>query len=329
MNKKYTVFISSTYADLKDERKKLLDNISGGDYIPVGMEYFPAADDEQFEIIKKLVDDCDYYVLIIGGRYGSINNSTGKSYTEMEYEYAVKQKIPVLVFAYEDIDKLPSEKKDANADMQKKLIAFRNSAISNRLAKLWNNLEGLIGSVITALNKAIREIERPGWTRGSQIDNAVLLTQINELRIVNAELKKQNAQLQVELSSKKEEYVFEGQSVTLHFIERQTRVYTAGEKRKEIDKSFTLDEIFRVISLKLTVPIHNSDLKYAFETLCSGFSLSMEQVLAIRAQFIALELVEITYSEVKEKFGVVSNIEFTKLTKKGIAEMTRLNIISK
>ncbi|QLQ19617.1 MAG: DUF4062 domain-containing protein [Exiguobacterium profundum] len=65
MNKKFQVFISSTYEDLIEERKSVEETIIRSGDIPVGMEAFPAADDEQFEFIKTIIDACDYYVLII------------------------------------------------------------------------------------------------------------------------------------------------------------------------------------------------------------------------------------------------------------------------
>ena len=94
-NKKYQVFVSSTFIDLQEERRKVLDVLLMADCIPAGMEAFVATDDEQFEVIKKVIDLCDYYILIIGQRYGSVNEVTKKSYTEMEYEYAKKIGVPV------------------------------------------------------------------------------------------------------------------------------------------------------------------------------------------------------------------------------------------
>lgn len=99
MDKKYQVFISSTFSDLIEERKKIQEILLMADCIPAGMEAFVATNEEQFNVIKKVIDLCDYYVLIVGGRYGSVNESTGLSYTEMEYDYAVENNIPVLVFA--------------------------------------------------------------------------------------------------------------------------------------------------------------------------------------------------------------------------------------
>ena len=71
MDKRYQVFVSSTYADLKEERRAVIQTVVELDCIPAGMELFPAADEEQLAFIKRVIDDCDYYLLIIGGRYGS------------------------------------------------------------------------------------------------------------------------------------------------------------------------------------------------------------------------------------------------------------------
>ena len=77
--KMYQVFVSSTYEDLKDERNKVLQALLRIDCIPIGMEYFNAADEDQFTVIKDLISSCDYYVLILGGKYGSIEEKSQKS----------------------------------------------------------------------------------------------------------------------------------------------------------------------------------------------------------------------------------------------------------
>lgn len=53
MDKRYQVFVSSTFADLKDERSNVIQTLMEMDCIPAGMELFPALDEEQFEFIKK------------------------------------------------------------------------------------------------------------------------------------------------------------------------------------------------------------------------------------------------------------------------------------
>ena len=75
MDKKHQVFVSSTYEDLQVERQEVMHVLLELGCIPSGMELFPAANDSQWELIKGVIDDCDYYVVIIAGRYGSIGPS--------------------------------------------------------------------------------------------------------------------------------------------------------------------------------------------------------------------------------------------------------------
>ncbi len=188
MEKKYQVFISSTYADLIEERKKVLDILLTADCIPAGMEAFVATDAEQFEVIKKVIDLCDYYVLIIGKRYGSIHPDTGISYTEMEYNYAISKNIPVLVFALDVSVDVSEDKKETDTSKIEKLEAFRRRAMSNRLATIWHSAEDLIGSLAVAIMKAKTEIDRPGWQRGADYDEASLRREIMSLQEKNKTL---------------------------------------------------------------------------------------------------------------------------------------------
>lgn len=60
MDKKYQIFISSTYKDLINEREQVRDTILSMYQFPIGMEMFSAADEEQWEIIKETIDSSDY-----------------------------------------------------------------------------------------------------------------------------------------------------------------------------------------------------------------------------------------------------------------------------
>ncbi|WP_434515517.1 DUF4062 domain-containing protein [Dechloromonas sp. ARDL1] len=72
MSKKYQVFISSTYEDLKAERDQVIKATLEMGHIPVGMEMFSAADEEQWNIIARQIDEVDYYCIILAHRYGSV-----------------------------------------------------------------------------------------------------------------------------------------------------------------------------------------------------------------------------------------------------------------
>src|SRR5262245_10959443 len=97
MDRVYQVFISSTFRDLKDEREAVGDALSKAGFIVAGMELFPATDLKQLEYIERVIVRSDYYVVIVGARYGSTSDD-GKSFTEREYEYALEKGVPVLAF---------------------------------------------------------------------------------------------------------------------------------------------------------------------------------------------------------------------------------------
>src|SRR5437868_4647949 len=100
MEKRYQVFVSSTSLDLLEERRAVIEALLLMDCIPSGMELFPAADDDPLTLIKRVIDQCDYYLLIIAGKYGSVHPTEGKSYTMLEYEYAISRKKPVIGFLF-------------------------------------------------------------------------------------------------------------------------------------------------------------------------------------------------------------------------------------
>src|SRR5260221_9292621 len=98
MKKKFQVFVSSTYTDLREERSRVFEAVLAMGHIPVGMESFFSTSESSAAVIRKFLDQCDYQITIIGTRYGSILESAQVSFTEMEYDYASSIKIPQLAF---------------------------------------------------------------------------------------------------------------------------------------------------------------------------------------------------------------------------------------
>lgn len=192
MEKRYQVFVSSTYVDLKEERQHVTQALMEMDCIPAGMELFPATDEEQWEFIKRVIDDCDYYLLIIGGRYGSTTEE-GISYTEKEYDYAVEIGLKVVALLHEKPDNIPIGKSDISPELREKLKSFREKASNNRLIKFWNEPKELPGLVALSLSKTIKMFPAIGWVRATAVSNEELLGELNELR-------KENNALRSELS---------------------------------------------------------------------------------------------------------------------------------
>ena len=164
MEKKYQVFISSTYEDLKEERKKVQDTILGMYQFPIGMEMFSAADEEQWKIIQETIDSSDFYVLIIGHRYGSIISEgeyAGISYTEKEFLYALKKEIPVLAFLISDKVPVLPDKMEQDIQKKSKLQTFVDKVKSGRTVQWWTSTEDLANKVMNSLNKQITKGKQP------------------------------------------------------------------------------------------------------------------------------------------------------------------------
>src|ERR1043166_5779579 len=105
MERRHQVFVCSTYEDLIIERQQVIHALLELDCIPAGMEMFPAADEDSWSLIKEVIDDSDYYVVILAGRYGSTTEEH-IGFTEREYDYAASVGKPILAFLHEDPSKI-------------------------------------------------------------------------------------------------------------------------------------------------------------------------------------------------------------------------------
>lgn len=166
MEKRAQVFVSSTYVDLVEERQAVTKTLLELDCFPAGMELFPAGDDDKWDLIKGVIDDSDYYVLILSGKYGSIDEQTDISYTEMEYEYAVDQKKPVLGFIRKDLTSLPVKLAESDPERQAKLEAFHDKVKAKRNVRFFETKDELAAALATSLMPTIRKHPPKGWVRG-------------------------------------------------------------------------------------------------------------------------------------------------------------------
>ena len=174
--RKFSLFVSSTYEDLKEERQAVMGVAIESDFIPVGMEQFHAAPASQWEVIKKMVNECDFYLLIIGGRYGSIDESVDKSYTEKEYDYAKSKKIPVLVLI-EEPKAIRADKTDLGDDkhdkyeLQKRLDGFRTKVRNDEnTVDFFDGIDSLKYKVAQTLKNAKDYADaNAGWVRYNEV----------------------------------------------------------------------------------------------------------------------------------------------------------------
>lgn len=180
MDKRYQVFVSSTYDDLRSERQEVMQALLELDCIPSGMELFPAADEDQWSLIKRVIDECDYYIVICAGRYGSVA-TTGVSYTEMEYRYALETGKPTLAFLHKAPQSLAVAKCEQNDEGRAKLLAFRAS-LSQKLCKFWEGPAELGSVVSRSLVRLIKQSPGVGWVRSNELLDGAAATEVLRLR---------------------------------------------------------------------------------------------------------------------------------------------------
>jgi hypothetical protein len=187
------VFVSSTFLDLQEERAAVVSSLLQLEAFPAGMELFPAADDDAWTLIKRVIDSSDYYLVVVGGKYGTVDPETELSFTEKEYDYAVGQGKPVLAFLHADLDKIEAGKSEKNEKAQQKLAAFREKIRSQKHVKFWSGPEDLAGKVALSFASFRQTYPAVGWVRGDKSTSAEALAEINDLRKQVAELKEERA----------------------------------------------------------------------------------------------------------------------------------------
>lgn len=191
MDKRFQFFISSTFTDLKDERQAVLKAVLEMNHMPAGMELFPAADDSAWQLIKDVIDSSDYYLLVVGGRYGSVDDE-GLGYTEKEYDYAIQTRKPVCAFLHQDPGKLPREHTETDDAAWTKLVAFRKKVEKSHHCDYWASAEGLKSKVVLALSSVLKRHPAVGWVRADQVPSGSTLADVvalhNEVSALKAQL---------------------------------------------------------------------------------------------------------------------------------------------
>ncbi len=151
--------------------------------IPVGMEAFTANDDRGWGVIQATINLSDYYVVIVAGRYGAIDEKEGISWTEKEYRYAKEIGLKTMAFIRKDasivmdaVDKGTDPKKVRKA--QAKLADFKSLLKNSHLVQFWGTPEELARMVGEAVRNQIQDDEGdgtapPGWHRGGNAEVAV------------------------------------------------------------------------------------------------------------------------------------------------------------
>ncbi|WP_160320124.1 DUF4062 domain-containing protein [Rhodococcus rhodochrous] len=243
MDRRYQVFISSTFTDLIDERREVMQALLEMDCLPAGMELLPAGDTDQWTLIKGVIEQSDYYLVILGGRYGSVTEE-GVSYTEKEYDYAVELGIPVMGFVPAEPDGSPVGKTDRSDAAAKKLAEFREK-VQLKMTKKWKNAEDLGSKVTRGLMHLIKNNPRPGWVRGDQAMMPETRAEIAELNAKIAQFEKKEVESSVGPPVQMDDAFAHGEEEVE--LSLRHKGFDYGYKEEDGDLTYTWDEIIEVL----------------------------------------------------------------------------------
>lgn len=203
--KKLQVFVSSTYIDLHEERQAAVQAILTAGHIPAGMELFAAGDETQMKVIKRWIDESDVYMLILGGRYGSIESKSQKSYIHLEYEYAVEKNKPLFAVVIDNNHLNEKVKREGlkvvENDHSEKLKEFREMVCS-KMVRFWSDPKDIKLAILETMADIANRAELVGWIPGNETVNT------GEVAEEIARLAKENAELREKLQ------LFQSNSVT-------------------------------------------------------------------------------------------------------------------
>ena len=321
MEKKYQVFVSSTYLDLIEERRKVMEVLLNRNCIPVGMEFFPSANEELLPMIKRFIDECDYYILIVANRYGEIDKQEGKSYTQIEYEYARKKGIPIAIFICNDKNK---DSRGESKEKQSKLDTFKKQ-LKNYSYKEWSTPDNLAANVCLSLGYLIKNHPRSGWVNTNAISSDEANREILTLRKENSQLKKQLAFLSSSVPQGTENFQQGEDKFSIRykaFNPIEEEYYDAIPIYHE---ERTWNEIFACVSTILLNPADKDTIK---EKLENGLLSEYNEIIEEDFQTIIIQLMALKLINVVPVTNIIQPT-YWMLTAYGRAEMVRLKAIKR
>jgi hypothetical protein len=152
---KKTVFISSTYIDLLSHRKAIWDLLAEYDVNVKGMEAFGARKEAPIETCLNEVSQSDIYIGIIANRLGSIENNSGKSFTQLEYERAIKEDKEILIYLVNEKEALTKVEFIDFGEKKEILENFKTALKEKHTIDSYRNEEELVNKIRKRLDEII------------------------------------------------------------------------------------------------------------------------------------------------------------------------------
>ena len=145
------VMISSTARDLPVHRDMVKEACLRQGMFPMMMEHLPASDADAIAESLRMVNEADLYLGIFAFRYGYIPENYEISITEMEYNRAIEQGIPRLIFIMDKAHPIQIDDVEMGEGASK-LEALKARMKKERVVNFFKSPEELHSQVINSLS---------------------------------------------------------------------------------------------------------------------------------------------------------------------------------
>lgn len=153
------IFISSTYEDMVPYREEIQRNLIRLEQIIKGMEYFGSNPQDSLTVCLSQVRECKLFIGVLGMRYGSIDDGSGLSYSQMEYNEAIKNKIPTLIYIMSEDQPIPAKYVDMG-EKAEKLAEFKKLLKKQHTVSFFTSPDDLGKKIVRDVMDALTELEK-------------------------------------------------------------------------------------------------------------------------------------------------------------------------
>ena len=298
MRKKIQVFVSSTYTDLLTERQAAVQAILDAGHIPAGMELFRAGNDSQLDTVKRWIKDSDAYLLILGGRYGSIESISMKSYTHVEYEYALSLGIPVFSLVLSDaflhIKAANANGVDIYESTHKVDYKKFKDLVMSKIVRVVNDEKEIQLEIFRTIPSLMEDYDLSGWVKG--IDTH----EFDKIKEEKTKLLEENSKLLTKLQA------------------LEAKIKKSSQSNKDQIGDYSFDELKEILSSHMIdVPAEitsdkkkcTTDVYSLFMRMYSSFATGIEDRygMSSRKQFLFFKLAPTLLS-----YGLLERVKLPK-----------------
>ncbi len=158
--KVFTAFVSSVFNNLRTERYEVIESLLDFRILPISMEHFTVSTNGNFSDIEELIDDADFFVMVMGAEYGS-EDENGISWTEREYLYATKKRKQIIAIVSEDLAAIQAKDLATLTPSQRKQVEFSKRVPFSRKA----TKEFSVKTIVLQFFSNYNFDKCTGWTR--------------------------------------------------------------------------------------------------------------------------------------------------------------------